>query len=85
MGKCILGKKLYLELPYDITADEHYIALENWDEMEEAMDYLLDTPKTRYLIMRNVRDLWPKLTYEYALNNMLDVIRRHLTMNITYK
>tara|TARA_R110000744_G_scaffold2344_16_gene9593 strand:+ start:3888 stop:4841 length:954 start_codon:yes stop_codon:yes gene_type:complete len=85
MGKCILGKRLYLELPYDIIADKHYIALDDWSEMEEAMDYLVENKKTRYTVMRNVRELWPKLTYQYALDSMLYNIRKHLTMKITYK
>lgn len=79
MGKCILGKKLFLELPYEIKADHHYISLDDWFEMEEAMDYLLDNKKVRYDVMRNVRELWPKLTYEHSLKYMLLTIKKELT------
>jgi hypothetical protein len=79
MGKCILGKRLFLELPYEIKADHHYISIDDWFELEEAMDYLLDNKRVRYDIMRNVRELWPKLTYEYALKHMLSTIKKELT------
>ena len=79
MGKCILGNKLFLELPYEIKADHHYIALDDWFQMEEAMDYLLDNKRVRYDVMRNVRELWPKLTYDYSLKHMLSTIKKELT------
>jgi hypothetical protein len=79
LGRCILGKRLYLELPYDIVPDEHYVAIDDWNELEDAMDSLVGDRKRRFNIMKNARKLYPKLTHEYAFEQMMKRINKHLT------
>jgi len=79
LGKCILGKELYLELPYEIKKGEHYIGVEDWTKLEDSMDWLMDNPKERFSIMKNVKKLQPKLSHQYAFDNMIETINKHLT------
>ena len=79
LGRCILGKEIYLELPYSIIPNQHYVAINEWEELEEAMDKLVDDTKERFRIMKNVRKLSPKLSYKYAFEYMMKIINKHLT------
>lgn len=82
MGRCILGKELYLELPYEIIPNQHYVSIDDWDQLEDAMDRIVDNRKERFRIMKNVRKLAPKLTYEYAFNEMINRVNKHLTKTL---
>ena len=79
LDKCILGKKIYLELPYEIVPDKHYASIDDWGQLEHKMDELINDQGKRFDIIRNVRKLQPKLTYEYAFKQMINTIENWLT------
>ena len=75
MEKCILGKELYLELPYEIRPQYHYIAIDSYDGLEAKMDMMLRNEPIVNDIHRNVKKLQPKLTYDYAYNHIINVLK----------
>lgn len=75
MGKCIIGKELYLELPYTLKSHHHYIAVDSYDILETKMDILLRNDVLINDIERNVKKLQPSLTYKYAYDYILRILK----------
>jgi len=76
MEKCIMGKELYLELPYTLKPHHHYIAIDSYDILETKMDILLRNDVLIDDIQRNVKKLQPNLTYDYAYNHIMNTLKK---------
>lgn len=75
LGKCIMGRRLPHQLPYELKEDVHYISIgDDYEHLEDYMEsYINDDSKIKQ-IENNVQTLQPYLTHKYAWNNMSELI-----------
>ena len=75
LGKCIMGRRLPHQLPYDLKEDVHYISIgDNYEHLEDYMESYINDKDKILEIERNVQTIQGYLTHEYALDNMTELI-----------